>query len=82
MDESMNDGGDAGQARRGGSGEAGGREREGEQRTTAAAESERLRSDEKVQTEHPDMIGGRGRATGEPPFRATDEDADPRDPTT
>jgi hypothetical protein len=87
MDESMNDASDmertSDRERTGMAGKEGaGEPRTGEHRTTAAAESARLREDEKVQAEHPDLIAGRGRATGEPPLSATDENADPRDPTT
>jgi hypothetical protein len=88
MEEPMDDASDSSQTNERGRGagsesdEAAGRPRAGEHRTTAAAESARLRADEQIQAEHPDLIGGRGRATGEPPLRATDEDADPGEPTT
>jgi hypothetical protein len=58
------------------------RSRPGEQRTTVKAEEERLRAAEATQREHPDAFAGHGRATGEPPLDASDEHADPRDPTT
>lgn len=88
MEEPMSDASDTNRTSEGGrtAGSAGDegadRASAGEHRTTAAAESARLRADEKVQAEHPDLIAGRGRATGEPPLRATDDEGDPGEPTT
>lgn len=61
-----------------GEGDEAAEERSGEQRTTVKAESERLRAAEAAQAEHPEAVGGRGRATGEPPLEAND--GDPRSP--